>query len=60
MFFTFRTFCDAPIGHVTNFAGGERRYNVSKFTDVLPETAPLSQLRIDTSGGGVNFGALFH
>ena len=29
------------VGHVTNVAGGEGSYNVSKFTDVRHETAPL-------------------
>ena len=43
MFFTFRTFCDAPIGPVTNFAGGERRYNDSKLTDDVRDSAPLKE-----------------
>ena len=30
-----RTETSIPIGHVTNFAGGERHYNVPKFPDVL-------------------------
>ena len=49
VFCTFRTYWDIPIGHVTNFAGSERCYNVSKFTDVRRETSPLSTSRGDIS-----------
>ena len=37
-----RTYWDVPIGHVTNMAGREQCYNVSKFTDIRRETAPLT------------------
>ena len=43
-FCTFRTYQDVPIGHVTNIAGREQYYNVSKFTHVRRETAPLTSL----------------
>ena len=33
---------DVPIGHVMNIAGSEQCYNISKFTDVRRETAPLT------------------
>ena len=51
MFCLFRTYLHVPIGHVTIFAGGERRYNVSKLADVRRETASLNSFFIQGGGG---------